>query len=105
MFNGPYFKREMNIIYEKIQRGFSLGQCFEESILFPDFMAQLIKDGERTGSLNIKIQAVADLYKVRLENKLEWVFKMIAPTYLGITIIMSIFFIYAFFMPVWKLYL
>ena len=105
MFNGPYFKREMESMYEKIQIGYSIGQCFEESNLFPEFMAQLIKDGERTGSLDVKIQAVAFLYKQRLENKLEWIFKMIAPAYFAFTILVSVFFIYAFFMPVWKIYL
>ena len=104
LFNGPFFNKEMEIIHEKIQKGFSLGQCFEESILFPKFMSQLIKDGERTGTLDSKMEAIADLYKARLENKVEWVFKMISPTYLVFTIGVTIFFIYAFFWPVWSLY-
>ncbi len=104
LFNGPFFIREMEIIYTKIQKGYSIGQCFEESILFPKFMAQLIKDGERTGTLDSKMEAISDLYKSRLENKVEWVFKMISPTYLLFTIGVTVFFIYAFFWPVWSLY-
>lgn len=104
LFNGPFFNREMEKIYVKIKKGFSIGQCFEESILFPSFMSKLIKDGEKTGTLESKMKAVSDLYKVRLENKVEWVFKMISPAYLVFTIAVSIFFMYAFFWPVWDLY-
>ena len=43
--------------------------CFDESILFPKFMAQLIKDGEKTGTLDKTSDF--DLYKARLENKVE----------------------------------
>jgi type II secretory pathway component PulF len=104
LFNGPFFNREMEIIHEKIKKGFSIGQCFDESILFPKFMAQLIKDGEKTGTLDSKMAAISDLYKSRLENKVEWVFKMISPAYLVFTIGITVFFIYAFFWPVWNLY-
>ena len=52
-----------------------MGQCFDESILFPRFMAQLIKDGEKTGTLDSKMSAISELYKARLENQVEWVFK------------------------------
>ena len=104
LFNGPFFNREMEIIHDKIKRGFSMGQCFDESILFPRFMAQLIKDGEKTGTLDSKMSAISELYKARLENKVEWVFKMISPAYLLFTIAITIFFIYAFFWPVWNLY-
>ena len=104
LFNGPFFNREMEVIYTKLKKGFSIGQCFEESILFPTFMAKLIKDGEKTGTLEAKMRAIADLYKIRLENKVEWIFKMISPTYLVFTIIVTIFFMYAFFWPVWSLY-
>ena len=71
MFNSPFFKKEMDIIHNKIMIGYSMGQCFEESILFPKFMGQLIKDGERTGTLDTKMDAIADLYKARLENKVN----------------------------------
>jgi type II secretory pathway component PulF len=104
LFKGPFFNAEMAIIYEKIKTGYSIGQSFDESILFPKFMAQLIKDGERTGTLDDKMSAIADLYKARLENKVEWVFKMISPAYLAFTIGVTVFFIYAFFWPVWNLY-
>ncbi|MEK9727300.1 MAG: type II secretion system F family protein [Candidatus Margulisiibacteriota bacterium] len=104
LFNGPFFNREMEKIYEKVKRGYSLGQCFEESILFPSFMSKLIKDGEKTGTLEAKMKAISELYRIRLENKVEWVFKMISPTYLVFTIAVSIFFMYAFFWPVWDLY-
>ena len=75
LFNGPFFNKEMDTIYEKIKKGYSIGQCFEESILFPSFMSKLIKDGEKTGTLESKMGAIATLYKVRLENKVEWIFK------------------------------
>ena len=104
LFNGPFFNKEMDIIYDKIRKGFSIGQCFEESVLFPTFMSKLIKDGEKTGTLEAKMGAIATLYKVRLENKVEWIFKMISPAYLLFTIVVTIFFIYAFFWPVWDLY-
>ena len=94
----------MEIIHDKIKKGFSMGQCFDESILFPKFMAQLIKDGEKTGTLDSKMNAISDLYKARLENKVEWIFKMISPAYLLFTIVVTVFFIYAFFWPVWNLY-
>jgi len=42
-------------------------------------MAQLIKDGEKTGTLDSKMSAISELYKARLENQVEWVFKMISP--------------------------
>ena len=67
-------------------------------------MSKLIKDGEKTGTLESKMGAIATLYKVRLENKVEWIFKMISPAYLLFTIVVTIFFIYAFFWPVWDLY-
>ena len=104
LFNGPFFNREMEIIHNKIKKGFSMGQCFDESILFPKFMAQLIKDGEKTGTLDSKMSAISELYKARLENKVEWVFKMISPAYLLFTIGVTVFFMYAFFWPVWSLY-
>lgn len=104
LFNGPFFNKEMEIIHNKIKKGYSMGQCFDESILFPRFMAQLIKDGEKTGTLDSKMSAISELYKARLENKVEWVFKMISPAYLLFTIGVTIFFIYAFFWPVWSLY-
>ena len=104
MFKSPFFNKEMDIIHTRIQQGYSIGQCFQESLLFPPFMAQLIQDGERTGTLHSKMGTIADLYKARLENKVEWIFKMISPTYLLFTIAVTLFFIYAFFWPVWKLY-
>jgi type II secretory pathway component PulF len=104
LFKGPFFNREMATIHQKIQQGYSLGQCFDESLLFPKFMAQLIKDGEKTGTLDAKMSAISDLYKARLENKVEWVFKMISPAYFIFTIGVTAFFIYAFFWPVWSLY-
>ena len=85
LFNGPFFNREMDEIYEKLQNGYSLGQCFEESKLFPEFMAQLIKDGEKTGTLKHKVGTIADLFKSRLRNHIDWVLKMIQPTFFIIT--------------------
>ena len=105
LFNSPFFNKEMEIIYKKIKNGYSIGQCFDESKLFPEFMAQLIKDGEKTGTLDTKISAIADLFRARLENHVEWIMAMISPTYLIVTIVVSIFYIYAFFWPVWKIYL
>jgi type IV pilus assembly protein PilC len=104
LFNGPFFNKEMETIHNKIKKGYSMGQCFDESILFPRFMAQLIKDGEKTGTLDSKMSAISELYKARLENQVEWVFKMISPAYLLFTIGVTVFFIYAFFWPVWSLY-
>jgi general secretion pathway protein F len=104
MFNSPLFKREMDDIYKKVALGYSVGQAFQETRLFPKFMSRMIYDGERTGTFEQKLFAISDLYKTKLENKVEWVFKMIPPVYLVFTLITSIFFGYVFFWPVWKLY-
>ena len=68
-------------------------------------MAQLIKDGERTGTLDSKVEAVADLFKARLENHMDRILKLISPVFLIFTLAVSAFYIYAFFLPVWKIYL
>ena len=44
--------------------------------LFPEFMAQLIKDGEKTGTLDTKISAIADLFRARLENHMDRIIKI-----------------------------
>ena len=50
------------------------------------------------------IQTTIKDLQTKLENKVEWVFKMIPPVYLVFTLITSMFFGYVFFWPVWKLY-
>jgi type IV pilus assembly protein PilC len=104
MFKSPLFYREIDTIHSKISCGYSIGQTFKESHLFPKFMGQMIRDGEQTGTLESKLVALSDLYKTKLENKVEWVFKMISPFYLVFTISITLFFGYAFFWPVWRLY-
>ena len=82
------------MMHKKIGIGYSMGQMFfEESKLFPKFMSQLMKDGERTGTLDSKMIILSDLYKARLENRVDWIFKMITPIYLIITLVISGFFI------------
>ena len=89
MFNSPLFQREMDGIHKKLSLGYSVGQAFKETCLSPKFMSRMIYDGERTGTFEHKLFAISDLYKTKLENKVEWVFKMIPPVYLVFTLITS----------------
>lgn len=61
-------RKELRSIYEKISRGASLGLSMEESAYFPVFMINMIKVGEKGGSIEKSLLKVADSYDREIDR-------------------------------------
>jgi len=61
-------RKEMKTINEKISKGSSLGVCMEESPYFPLVMTNMIKIGEKSGSVEKSLLKVADSYDKEVER-------------------------------------
>lgn len=104
LFNGPLFQREMEMITVKLSNGHSLGQAFDGSHLFEPLMTQLIRDGERSGNIVEKIDMISEIYRIKLQNKTDWILKSITPISLMLTLLFTALFMVAFFLPLWQVY-
>ena len=56
---------------KKLTRGIPMSQAFAESKIFPILMIQLVKIGEKTGSLEKTLSDLGEFYELEVENSLK----------------------------------
>src|SRR3989344_406196 len=56
---------------KKLTRGVAMSEAFAEAKIFPTLMIQLVKIGEKTGSLEKTLSDLGEFYEMEVENSLK----------------------------------
>ncbi len=74
-----YYKRIIEESIEKVKDGYSVAHVFSKSKLFPQMLPQMLKVGERTGSLGDVLNKLASFYSREVENMVANLTSLLEP--------------------------
>lgn len=72
-------RQALTDVREKLLQGQGLSQPMAENELFPQLMVEMIAVGEKTGTMDTALTALADYYEERVEQKINNLISMIEP--------------------------
>ena len=78
--NNSFFERAIEEGIEALEQGGSLAGHLAESALFPPFVVQLVKAGEKSGQLDRMFTSIAQHCEVEAETAIAVLLKLIEPT-------------------------
>lgn len=94
---------EVRKIRDAIQKGSTLASAMMQMAFFPPVMIETTAVGERTGSLDEMLQAVADHYELEVSHTIKNLTTLLEPIMLvgifGVVAVMAL----AIFMPIWNM--
>ena len=74
-----YYKKLIDQAIEKVKDGYSVAYVFSKSNMFPDMLSQMLKIGEKTGSLGDVLTKLADFYSREVENMVANLTSLLEP--------------------------
>jgi|LGOV01.1.fsa_nt_gb type IV pilus assembly protein PilC len=104
MFDNYYVEKEMNIIENKIAKGFKLSIAMEESSLFPSLFCQLMAVGETSGSLPEVLKKITLIYEDDVKNSVAMLETALEPVILIVLGGMVFLILAAIMLPIFDLY-
>ena len=78
--DNPYFQKKLDACKEKTQDGEELASAMFSSGIFSGSYARMITIGAKSGSLDIVMERIADLYQDSIDSRLESSLSKIEPT-------------------------
>ena len=90
-------------IAERVQKGFSIANSFEETEIFPIVANQMVATGEATGKLDEVLLRVADYFAVEAEQSVKALTSAIEPLIMIVLGLGVAFLIMAVVMPIYNL--
>lgn len=85
----PSWQRKLQQIENEVTAGNSFYSACQHSQLFPHLLLQLIKVGEESGSLELRLKNIADIYQQRLDEQIKFMVSLIEPSimiFLGVVV-------------------
>lgn len=98
LFRGAYLK-----ISERVQKGFSIANSFEETGVFPVIVNQMVATGEATGKLDSVLLKVADYFSAEAEQAVKSLTSAIEPLIMILLGCGVAFLVVAVLMPIYNL--
>ena len=98
LFKGAYLK-----ISERVQKGFSIANSFEETGVFPVIVNQMVATGESTGKLDSVLLKVSDYFSAEAEQSVKSLTSAIEPIIMILLGIGVAFLVVAVLMPIYNL--
>ncbi len=74
-----YYKKLIDEAIDKVKDGYSVAHVFSKSKMFPSMLSQMLKIGERTGSLGDVLKKLADFYSREVENMVANLTSLLEP--------------------------
>lgn len=98
LYRGSYLK-----IAERVQKGFSIANSFEETGVFPILVNQMVATGEATGKLDSVLLKVADYFSAEAEQSVKSLTSAIEPIIMILLGLGVAFLVVAVLMPIYNL--
>lgn len=92
-----------NKIAERVQKGFSISNSFDETGIFPPIVNQMVETGEATGKLDEVLLRVADYFSSEAEQSVKALTSAIEPLIMIVLGIGVAFLVIAVIMPIYNL--
>jgi type IV pilus assembly protein PilC len=90
-------------IAERVQKGFSISNSFEETAIFPVIVEQMVATGEATGKLDEVLLRVSDYFATEAEQSVKALTSAIEPIIMIVLGIGVAFLVVAVIMPIYNL--
>jgi type IV pilus assembly protein PilC len=90
-------------IAERVQKGFSVSNSFEEMTIFPPIVNQMVSTGEATGKLDDVLMRVADYFSTEAEQSVKSLTSAIEPLIMIVLGLGVGFLVIAVIMPIYNL--
>lgn len=90
-------------IAERVQKGFSISNSFEEMTIFPPIVNQMVGTGEATGKLDDVLMRVADYFSTEAEQSVKALTSAIEPLIMIVLGVGVAFLVIAVIMPIYNL--
>jgi len=90
-------------IAERVQKGFSIANSFEETGIFPVIVNQMVATGEATGKLDEVLLKVADYFSAEAEQSVKYLTSAIEPLIMIVLGLGVAFLMVAVVMPIYNL--
>lgn len=100
--NEP-FRQAYLKISERVQKGFSIANSFEETNIFPVIVNQMVMTGEATGKLDSVLLRVADYFSAEAEQSVKTLTSAIEPLIMIVLGLGVGFLVIAVLMPIYNL--
>jgi len=98
LFRGAFLK-----ISERVQKGFSIANSFEETGVFPVIVNQMVATGEATGKLDTVLLKVSDYFSSESEQSVKSLTSAIEPLIMILLGLGVAFLVVAVLMPIYNL--
>lgn len=98
LYNLAYLK-----IAERVQKGFSIANSFEETEIFPPIVNQMVATGEATGKLDEVLMRVSDYFATEAEQSVKSLTSAIEPLIMIVLGVGVAFLVVAVMMPIYNL--
>jgi len=98
LYRGAYLK-----ISERVQKGFSIANSFEETGVFPVIVNQMVATGEATGKLDSVLLKVSDYFSAESEQAVKSLTSAIEPIIMIMLGLGVAFLVMAVLMPIYNL--
>lgn len=73
------FKNSFKNIYQKVEKGESLGRAFGSEEIFPPILIQMVEVGEETGRLDETLERIANYFEMESETTIKMIMTLIEP--------------------------
>lgn len=100
--NEQYYQA-FNKIAERVQKGFSIANSFDETGIFPPIVNQMVETGEATGKLDEVLLRVAEYFSKEAEQSVKALTSAIEPLIMIVLGIGVAFLVIAVIMPIYNL--
>jgi len=97
------YRQAYEKIAERVQKGFSIANSFEEMSVFPSIVNQMVGTGEATGKLDDVLMRVADYFSTEAEQSVKALTSAIEPLIMIVLGIGVAFLVIAVIMPIYNL--
>ncbi len=101
--NNQVYKESFQNIYDKIQKGGSLGRALDSEGIFPPILVQMAIVGENTGHLDDTLSRLSKYFEFESESAIKTVTTLIEPTVLIFLGLGVAFIVLAVITPIYKL--
>ncbi|HEX8923565.1 MAG TPA: type II secretion system F family protein [Patescibacteria group bacterium] len=101
--DNELYYRAFTRISERVQKGFSIANSFEEVGVFPIIVNQMVATGEATGKLDEVLKRVADYFSTEAEQSVKSLTSAIEPLIMIVLGIGVGFLVVAVIMPIYNL--
>ncbi len=98
LYRGSYLK-----IAERVEKGFSIANSFEETGIFPVLVNQMVATGESTGKLDSVLLKLADYFSNEAEQSVKSLTSAIEPIIMIVLGLGVAFLVVAVLMPIYNL--